>query len=163
MKPSSSFYFFSYVPAIRYHISRLLSQQGWIEAPNAQSANLSDRHLSINDEISKNLEYKHLLAKLTANISPEIMPLTYEINDDNCQQVFAKIIYEHYLIKRQYQQTVQGLQWILKPSMLNNGDEIHLFNNIEEVKNHYATTHRVGGEHVLQRYINNPALINDRK
>lgn len=158
-----SYYFFSYVPSIRYHISRLLAQRGWVEAANAASSGLGDRHLSINDEISKNFEYKHLLAKLLEKCEPPLMPLTYAINDENCQQVFAQMIYEHYLINRQYQTTIPHLKWILKPSMLNNGDEIHLFNNVEEIKKHYASAKRVGGEHVLQRYISNPALIDGRK
>lgn len=161
VKPT--FYFFSYVPAIRYHISRCLKERGWVEASNGASADFGDRHLSLNDEVSKNLEYKHLLAKLTEKIAPPVMPLTYPINDENADSVLAKIIYEHYLPDNQYQTTIPGLQWILKPSMLNNGDEIRLFNNIEEVKKHYASSKRLGGEHVLQQFISDPALIDGRK
>ena len=97
-----TFYFFSYVPAIRYHISQRLLKRGWVEAQNALAASLGDRHLSLNDEIAKNLEYKHLLADLVANMNPPLMPLSYTINDDNCQQVFAKVIFEHYLVDNQY-------------------------------------------------------------
>lgn len=163
MNTPNTFYFFSYVPAIRYHISQRLLKRGWVEAPNAASAQLGDRHLTLNDEIAKNLEYKHLLAELLGQISPPIMPLTYAINDDNCQQVFAKIIFEHYLANHQYQSKIKDLKWILKPSMLNNGDEIKLFNDIESVKKHYASPHRLGGDHVLQQYISNPALIDGKK
>ncbi|MGE3319229.1 MAG: YheC/YheD family protein [Candidatus Berkiella sp.] len=158
-----TFYFFNYVPAIRYHISRCLKERGWVEAKNAASADFGDRHLSLHDEASKNLEYKHLLAKLVEKIDPPVMPLTYTLNDDNAGQVLARVIYEKYLVNNQYQATIPGLQWILKPSMLNNGDEIKLFNNIEEVKKHYASTKRLGGEHVLQQFISDPALIDGRK
>jgi hypothetical protein len=160
---SHTFYFFSYVPAIRFHISQRLLKRGWVEGQNAQSAKLGDRHLSLNDEITKNLEYKHLLAELVADYKPPIMPMSYTINDDNCQQVFAQIIFEHYLHHHQYQSRIPGLEWILKPSMLNNGDQIKLFNNIEDIKKHYYNTSRLGGDHVLQQYIHRPALIEGKK
>jgi len=163
MSTQHTFYFFSYVPAIRYHISQCLLQRGWVEAVNAQSADLGDKHLSLNDKLAKHVEYKHLLAALVANINPPIMPLTYTINDENCQQVFAKIIYEHYLVNHQYQPSVEGVQWILKPSMLNNGDQIKLFNNIEDIKKYYYTASRLGGDHVLQQYIHQPKLIDGKK
>lgn len=159
----NSFYFFSYRPAIRYKISQRLLSLGWEKSNNASSALFTDKNLILNDEISKNLEYKHLLAALVSRHCKGYMPLTYCINDSNYPEVFAKIIYENYLANGQYQKNIQGLKWILKPSTLNNGDEIRLFNNIEELKKHYASANRLGGEHVVQQYIAEPDLIDKRK
>lgn len=158
-----SFYFFSYRPAIRYKISQKLLSLGWHEAKNSHEASFNDNNLTLNDEVSKHLEYKHLLANLVARYCPQVMPLTYSINDINYPQVIAKIIYEHYMKNGRYEKDVPDLKWILKPSTLNNGDEIKLFNNVEELKKHYQSTQRLGGEHVVQQYIPNPALINGRK
>ncbi len=152
------FYFFSTQKAIRFHISRKLLARGWEKATSAKEAIFADANLTLNDEILKHFEYKHLLAQLMEKAGKALMPLTYNINDDNCNEVFAKIIYTHYLTSQD-----NDLKWILKPSMLNNGDHIKLFSHIEEVKKHYASSKRLGGEHVLQQYITNPALIAGRK
>lgn len=136
---------------------------GWEDATTANGALFTDNNLILNDEVSKNFEYKHLLAKMVARFCPAIMPLSYAVNDANHEEIFAKMIYEHYFLNNQYVKEVAGLKWILKPSMLNNGDEIHLFNNVEELKRHYANPKRLGGDHVIQQYIPNPALIEGRK
>lgn len=158
-----SFYFFSSRTAIRFHIARQLLARGWQETLQPKEAVFSDDNLTLNDEISKNLEYKHLLAQLMSRYCPNRMPLSYWLNDENCTQVFAKMMYDHYLINNQMVDNVPGLKWILKPSMLNNGDQIHLFNNVAEIKKHYASAKRLGGDHVLQRYVPDPDLILDRK
>lgn len=157
------FHFFSYRMATRFHITRKLLALGWEKAEVAQKALFTDKNLSLDDECSKNLEYKHLLANLVSQYCPQIMPITYCINDSNASEVFAKMIYEHYLIQGKYEANVRNLKWILKPSTLNNGDEIKLFNNVEELKKHYASPQRMGGEHVIQQYIPHPALIEGRK
>jgi tubulin--tyrosine ligase len=62
-----------------------------------------------------------------------------------------------------YKKNIKDLKWILKPSMLNNADNILLFNNVEELKAHFANPKRLGGDHVIQRYLHNPDLIEGRK
>jgi tubulin--tyrosine ligase len=47
--------------------------------------------------------------------------------------------------------------------MLNNGDEIKLFNSVEELKKYYDQPKRLGGDHVIQQYLPNPDLIDGRK
>jgi len=163
MSAQNKFHFFTYRTALRFHIARKLEKLGWERAPSFESARFTDQNLTLCDEISKHLEYKHFLAELLRETSEKIMPLTYCINDDNYQRVLAKLIYEHYLVNNQYKKNLTNLKWILKPSTLNNGDLIKLFNNVEEIKAHYAKSSRLGGEHVIQQYIPNPDLIAGRK
>ncbi len=158
-----AFYFFSSRMATKFHIAKRLLSIGFIESNQEKEALFSDSNLTLNDEVSKVLEYKHLLAKLVQKFCKNIMPLTYYVNDDNYHDVFAKMIFENYMKNNRYQKEIADLKWILKPSMLNNGDNIFLFNNVEELKAHFASTKRLGGDHVIQQYIPNPALINNRK
>jgi tubulin--tyrosine ligase len=149
--------------ATKFHIAKRLLEAGWQEAKNKIDAIFSDANLTLNDEISKHLEYKHLLAHLVAKHCPNFMPLTYCINDNNYQQVLAKMIYENYMVNNVYEKNIKDLKWILKPSMLNNADNILLFNNVEELKVHFAKAKRLGGDHVIQHYLHNPDLIEGRK
>lgn len=151
-----TFHFFSYRTAIRFHLTKRLIQLGWEKAPSAQEAHFSDHNLSLNDEVSQHLEYKHLLAQLVAKHCPSIMPLTYWVDEDNYQQVLAKIMYQHYLDQ---QHPIK--LWVLKPSLLNNGDQIKVV-NFEQLKQHYQQPNRLGGPHVIQQYIES-ALIDNRK
>jgi tubulin--tyrosine ligase len=43
--------------------------------------------------------------------------------------------------------------------MLNNGQHIHIFSNLNAIEAHFHCSHRMGGPQVLQRYIANPKLI----
>ncbi len=149
--------------ATKFHIARRLLNLGWQENTSINNSLFNDENLQLNDEVSIHLEYKHLLAKLVEKHCKEIMPLTYSINDDNYQEIIAKIIYQNYMVNNRFEKNIADLKWILKPSMLNNGDNIYLFNNIEELKSHYASGNRLGGFHVVQRYIPNPALMGGRK
>lgn len=156
------FCFFSYRTAIRYHLANQLLKRGWVRTDREKEAVFSDRNLTLNDDISVHLEYKHLLAALLKKHHIEVMPLSYSINDNNFQQIIAEIIYRHYWQKGRYD-SASKIKWILKPSTLNNGDYIHLFNHIEGVKKHYENPHRMGGEHILQQYIDQPDLLEGKK
>lgn len=160
---NEAFYFFSTRYATRFHISRLLKERGWKELHSSIGASFTDDNLILNDEVSKNFEYKHLLAQLVSNDCPHLMPKTYCIDDDTAEQVLAKIFYENYLMGEKAKHAGDGLKWILKPSLLNNADNIHLFNDVDELKQHYKSPKRLGGPHVIQKYIDNPDLIDGRK
>lgn len=149
--------------ATKFHIAKRLLALGWQELPHENGALFKDANLELNDEVSKHLEYKHLLAQIVQKYCKDIMPLTYYVNDHNYEEVLARIIYENYMINNRYEKTIENLKWILKPSMLNNGDNIYLFNNVEELKRHFIRRDRLGGDHVIQQYIPNPHLINGHK
>lgn len=159
---SANYHFNTYHTATRFHIARELKRQGWERSDNSQAL-FSEKNLSLDAEVSKQFEYKHLLADLLQNAKVDFFPLTYSVNDQNYEQVLSQIMLRHHLIDNVYQSKVKGLKWILKPATLNNGDEIKLFDNIDALKKHFKSSSRLGGDHVIQRYINNPALYNGRK
>lgn len=98
-------------------------------------------------EPAQNLEYKHLLIKLISNQDPAIIPQSYHINDQNWPHIL-QILY-----------ALPKKPWILKPSMLNNGQHIHIFATPHELEHHYSQNNRMGGDHVIQEYITNPHLL----
>lgn len=146
--------------AIRYHITRVLLKKGWEK--NEENPSFSDANLILNDEISTHFEYKHLLWLLLQNIQPAFLPLSYPINDANFKTVLSQVVLDHYMVNGQYQKQLDRLMWLLKPSTLNNGDEIKIFRNIEDVQAHYLRHDRLGGEQVLQQYIY-PDLFQGKK
>ncbi|MGD9592704.1 MAG: hypothetical protein AB7V32_09310, partial [Candidatus Berkiella sp.] len=91
-----TFYFFSSRMATKFHIAKRLLSMGWQELTSEKNALFTDNNLTLNDDISKTLEYKHLLALLVNKHCKDLMPITYCVNDDNYNQVLAKMIYEHY-------------------------------------------------------------------
>ena len=122
-------------------LGRYLRQAGWIEA---EPAWLTDVHFDF--PALQHLEFKHLLSTLLKDAGCDIQPLTYYIDDDNFFQVIHELSYS------------LG-PWILKPSMLNNGQHIHLFENSHQLLEHYCQSKRMGGPHVLQQYIHPPHLL----
>jgi tubulin--tyrosine ligase len=133
----------------QYNLSHYLSAHGWTSTRFRWRANFSDENLNFYEPAAQCLEYKHRLAELVSAYCPDAMPLTYPINDQNWRQVLSNLAEQ------------PDLLWILKPALLNNGQHIRLFDNLDGLKRHYLSTNRLGGEHVLQRYITNPHLLRD--
>tara|TARA_R110002110_G_scaffold121431_2_gene297274 strand:+ start:107194 stop:108240 length:1047 start_codon:yes stop_codon:yes gene_type:complete len=158
---NKTFKFSRYDTAIHYHITRVLEQQGWQKSND--NPQFSDQNLTLNDGVSIHFEYKHLLAELINNLKPSIMPATYSLDDTTVGTVLSQITLDYYLQDNKYHKEIKDLKWLLKPSMLNNGDDIKLFNNLDEVREHYWSPERMGGDHILQQYIPNPALHQGRK
>lgn len=128
--------------------------QGEIEVDNKTEANFTDENFGVNDITLQTLEYKYLLAKLLQRHNLNFMPLTYHINDYNFAQVLTKL--------QQHYQDSDWL-WIYKPATLNNGEGIKLFNHIDDIVQHYQTLNRLSGDFVIQKYIDNPNLLNGHK
>jgi tubulin--tyrosine ligase len=91
------------------------------------------------------------------------MPETYCINDLNWSAVLSNIAVKYYMKNNQLLDQVGNLLWILKPSLLNNGQHIKIFRELSQIEQHYISSNRMGGEHVLQRYITQPHLLNGKK
>lgn len=159
---SHCFHFNTYHTATRLHLARELKLRGWF-ASESEGALLGEQNLHINDNVAEYFEHKDKLAQLLQPAKVSFFPKTYPIDDHNYQQVLADITLQHYMRDQKYQKNVTDLAWILKPAMLNNGDDIKLFHNVEELKTYYRTSNRLGGPHVIQQYITNPAFINQRK
>jgi tubulin--tyrosine ligase len=91
------------------------------------------------------------------------MPITYCINDHNWPQVLSQLADDFYRKDSQYYTQLDNMAWILKPALLNNGQAIQIFANLNALAQHFASTRRLGGEHVLQRYITHPHLLRDHR
>lgn len=143
------------------NVMKHLEAMGWRFTPRQHKARFSETHFQFDAQAAEQLEYKHLLAQLMATHCPEIIPETYCINDHNWHGVL------HTLNNRYYQTKASGdpepLLWILKPALLNNGQHIHLFQHVKQLEQHFSQPNRLGGEHVLQRYIATPHLLKGHK
>ncbi|MGQ3891653.1 YheC/YheD family protein [Legionella sp. CNM-4043-24] len=137
----------------QYNLARYLQEAGWLPGPSP--ADFSIAQLDFHEQAALCLEYKHLLAELIAAQNPELMPLTFRINDHNWPQVLGRIAASLPHLDR--------FRWILKPSMLNNGQHIHLFHDLNELEAHFSSSQRMGGEQVLQQYIARPHLLRDHR
>lgn len=134
-----------------YNIIKCLEKEHWKKTRFQFLSNFNVTHFQFDGQVCENLEYKHLLASLITAQCPWIAPKTYCINDENYPDLLTKL----------YAQ--DSCSWILKPSLLNNGQHIQLFSSIEHVMAYYRQNKRMGGEHVLQQYIDNPHLLRGHK
>ena len=133
-----------------YNIAQCLMKKNWHKTRLSFLAHFSEKVFNYDKNISRQLEYKHFLAKLVQYSCPEVMPETICINDSSWKLSLDKLGQTHNQDKT---------AWILKPALLNNGQEIHIFNHISEIKSHYIQNNRMGGEHILQHYITTPHLL----
>lgn len=132
------------------NLARYLKAQGWQPTPCSKLAAVNEAWLQFSPLISETLEYKHLLAAfLQQNQLTYLMPETFFIDDQTWPAVLAKMD----------QLLPVNTPWILKPSMLNNGQHIHLFHDLNAVEAHFISSQRMGGPQVIQRYIVKPQLI----
>lgn len=132
-----------------YNLAYHLKKQNWASSYFEWRAHFSERYFQFNTQCAQTLEFKHLLAQLVAQYCPQIMPLTYCINDYNWTEVIQAIS----------AQNNKNIIWILKPALINNGQHLKIFQDINQIQSHYLSSERLAGEHVLQRYITNPHLL----
>ena len=131
------------------NLARLLTEQGWQAGNISDTAFVDDSWLHFSSLISETLEYKHLLAAFLQSTELDyLMPETFFIDDEIWPSVLSKI-----------DALSSCLPWILKPSMLNTGQHIHIFPGLDAVEAHFTSSKRMGGPQVLQRYIDRPQLI----
>lgn len=145
---------FSQNDPTRFNLRRQFLLKGYIEVDEASKADFSDANIGANDMALQILEYKHLLALLMQHNNLTFMPPTFPINDINFPQVLSKLQEEY---------ADSNWLWIYKPSTLNNGENIRLFAHINEIAEHYQTLKRLGGDFVIQHYIDNPHLLDGHK
>lgn len=132
------------------NLVRILKEHGWQSSSSPAGTLVNESWLQFSPIISKTLEYKHLLAAfLQTNQLSHLMPETFFIDDHSWSSVLETINASFSICT----------PWILKPSMLNNGQHIHIFSDLNAIKAHFQSTQRMGGPQVLQRYIDNPQLI----
>jgi hypothetical protein len=142
-----------------YNLCRYLSEQGWVSTKFNWLAHFSEKNFEFLLAAAECLEYKHLLAQLVAQFCPQVMPVTYCINDQNWPLVLNQIADEQYRQDNQLVDQIDNLAWILKPALLNNGQHINIFQKLSQLEQHFLSSNRLGGEHVLQHYQIQPHLL----
>jgi hypothetical protein len=140
-------------------LAKHLQAQGWQARSWPFKAHLSERHFDFEPAAAEQLEAKHLLAQLMQH--SQWLPETYAINDVNWPRVLHAIADKYY--RQGALDSLDEVTWILKPSLLNNGQNIKLFKELSAIEAHYLSSQRLGGEHVLQRYLSQPALLRGHK
>lgn len=133
-----------------FNLNYYLKSNGWQFVDDPTQAIVNENTFDFDANVTEALEFKHRLASLTQRHCPEVMPLTFGINDNNWPHIIKQL--EGYW----------PTSWILKPALLNNGQHIKLFKSIAALKSHYQSPHRLGGEHVIQEYIQ-PQLLRDNR
>ena len=135
---------------MHYNIANILIKNNYFPTNNHNKIKFSDSNMQLNEIEAQLFEHKHQLNQLANFMKFDFMPKTYEINIRNYEDIIKK-----FKIKN-------NQKYILKPSMSNNAEDIFLFNSLQETKYHLKKSN-LQGPLVLQEYINNPHLINDRK
>lgn len=129
-----------------YHnLSRHLQDRGWRKTSFNWLAHFNEQHFQFDIQAAECLEFKDLLSQLVVHYCPNVMPMTYCINDQNWISILNHC--------------ANNIVWILKPAKLNNGQYIKILQNLQQLENHYLSRNRLGGEHVLQQYIEYPHLL----
>lgn len=159
----SRFYFEHLESPTYYNLCKHLTMMGWSPSPLKWLSHFNDQHFAFDSAAAEQLEYKHLLFELVSQSCPDSMPATYYIDDQNWQSVLDRVWNQYYRQGKAISDQVDQLVWILKPSLLNNGQHIKIFQKLSELKQHFINTDRLGGEHVLQQYIINPHLLQGYK
>jgi hypothetical protein len=142
-----------------YNLCHYLSEKGWTRTHFNWLAHFSEKNFQFYFAAAECLEFKHLLAQLVSRYCPQVMPVTYCINDQNWSLVLSKIADTYYSQDNQLLDQINNLVWILKPALLNNGQHIKIFQKLSQIEQHYLSANRLGGEHVLQQYLIQPHLL----
>lgn len=141
------------------NLQRYLQEQGWQASRFKWLAAFSEVNLQFDTKAAEALEFKHHLAALVARYCPQVMPLTYCINDQNWPLILTELAANHY--QQGLADQIDNLIWILKPALLNNGQQIKIFQTLSALEQHFLSSQRLGGEHVLQQYLAEPHLLRD--
>lgn len=146
-----------------YNVSQHLKKNGWTSTRFNYLASFNEKNFLFDPSTAESLEFKHLLSSLMDDYFLHVMPETFRINDHNWPRVLNEVSDK---FNQGFHSTVKdigSLHWILKPSTLNNGKHIKIFDCLSKVEQHYVSFTRLGGEHVLQRYLKNPHLLKGHK
>lgn len=156
-----------YLPQVQsptyFNLQDHLKTQGWSSTRFKWLSHFSEKNFEFHSNAAETLEYKHLLARLVNQYCPGVMPESYAINDTNWSSVLSQIADKHYLKDNRIVDKVDHLLWILKPALLNNGQQIKIFQQLSQIEEHYLSSNRLGGDHVLQQYITQPHLLKGNK
>ena len=146
-----------------FNLCKYLQEQGWQSTRFNWRSHFNEQHFQFHSSAAEYLEFKHLLARLVTQYCPHVMPMTYYIDDQNWPAVLGEVADIYYTQNQQVLDQINNLIWILKPSHLNNGKHIKIFQRLSDLEQHYLSSNRLGGQHVLQQYLTQPHLLRGHK
>ena len=125
-----------------FNINKHLNKKIWRKTKYKWFTHLHEDHFAFHKTAAETLEFKHLFANLANKYCPAVIPETHYINDFNWHMLLTQL------------KTHDNFNpYILKPSLLNNGQHIKIFQTINDIHVHYLNSNRIGGDHILQRYV----------
>lgn len=142
-----------------FNLSTYLNERHWHQLEFDFLADFSELNFQFDLAAAEQLEFKDSLAQLVARFCPQTMPLTFCIDDNNWPRVLQQAADVFQLNDTQWFEKIDHLVWILKPALLNNGQNIRIFHSLSQLEKHFSSTNRLGGNHVLQQYISHPHLL----
>lgn len=160
---TSRFHFSENHSPTQHQLARFMQFAGLKRTRWARLAQFNESHLNFASDACECLEFKHQLAHLVQIYCPAVMPETYRFDSFSWVTALNDLANSHYMTQRFLADKVEGMAWILKPALLNNGQHIKIFDRLSQIESHFLQSHHLGGPHVLQRYIGSPDLLNERK
>ena len=158
------FHFLDDQSPTHHQLAQFMQSFGFKRTKWAFRAHFSERNLNVSPELCECLEFKHRLAQMVQHYCPTVMPETHMFNEFSWSTSLSDIANTHYTTGTlQFNDKVDDLAWILKPALLNNGQHIKIFDRLSQMEAYLLSSNRLGGPHVLQRYISNPDLFDGRK
>ncbi|PJD91470.1 MAG: tubulin-tyrosine ligase [Legionella sp.] len=146
-----------------HQLARFMQSAGLQRTRWAWRAKFSESNLNFAPDACECLEFKHLLSQMVDMYCPTVMPETYVINEFSWSTILSDIASMYYATHQTIEDHVEGLAWILKPALLNNGQHIKIFDTLSQIEEHLLRPDHLAGPHVLQRYILDPALYDGKK
>ncbi len=146
----SYFYFESINSPTQFNLQQVLEAKGWLKEKH--KAIFDDNNLQFDSPACQIIEEKHRLAQFLKQQDLHIAPETWVVDDLNYTKVHQLVSHKN-----------SSRPWILKPSLLNNGEGIVILDTIDALKAHYQQPKRFLGKHVLQAYIDKPHLLDGYK
>ena len=162
-KKTYRFHFQGHHSPTQHQLALFMQRAGFKSTRRACWAHFSDRHLNFSPDACECLEFKHRLAQLVQCYCPAVMPETYLFDTSSWVASLNRLADAHYISHRVLSDKRENMAWILKPALLNNGQQIKIFDHLSQIESHFLQPHPLSGPHVLQRYITDPDLIDGRK
>lgn len=144
-----SYYFEKADDPTRYNLKQAFINNDWLQS--------SDNPLFSNDNFFSDFalsqfEHKDKLERWLREHQLKLCPKSFIVDELNIAFTLEHII-----------KNTLGNYWILKPAHLNNGEGIFIAQSLDDIKGFFSQSNRYGGQYLLQAYIHDPYLIDDRK
>ncbi|MCC5792417.1 MAG: tubulin-tyrosine ligase [Legionellaceae bacterium] len=130
------------------NLAHYLSLRGWRKTRFPARARLREAHFSFHPAAMRQLEEKHHLAALLQEASLPFMPASWILDWQSWPAQLAAV-----------QAEGERGPFILKPALLNNGQGLRIFSQLDAIGDFFTSPDCLQGPYVLQRYLEPPHLL----